>query len=94
MKLKSVLYAYLYNTMDTHGLEIFDTDSEYISRLLDLLAKDNICPFKNYSCEEHCKNIDRCSSNRDKDSLEVTCDKNGRDIWRSFISGNEKENKV
>jgi len=87
MKLKTVLYAFLYDSIDTEGLEPNDCDEEFIDLFIKILVKKDVCPYINYSCEDKCKNIDFC---KNKNTPEMDCGKDKETIWKEFILGTEK----
>lgn len=88
--LKKALFTLLFDQYDMPDIEIGDSDEAYVEHIAYALIEKNgdTCPFKNYSCEKHCKeNREGCT-----DGLKINCDREPEDVWKDFFAINDSQN--
>lgn len=81
--LRKAIFALLYDSVDTGGLEIDDDEEIFIEVILKLLIENNglICPFKNYGSEISCPNAKNCGGNR----WNIDCNQETKKVWKDFM---------
>ena len=84
-ELDKALFVLLYDQFDCSDITPHELEDSFVDYIIyGLIEKNNkICPFKNYSCEKHCKSYaEACITT----SLDADCNQELEDIWREFIS--------
>lgn len=86
ISLKKVLSVFLYEVCeDIDDISFRENDNEFINTMIDYLSKDDVCPFKNYEATVFCSG--KCGNDR----LKVDCGRDNENVWKYFISENEKD---
>ncbi len=81
--LKKAIYVLLYDQYDIPDMDINCDEEAYIDYVIDALIQknDNICPFKNYSCEGICNK----SNKKCYEGLDIDCNRDKEEVWKEFI---------